>query len=136
MIWQNEQKHNLKILQACLCAGLYPNVIKIQPPHKSYTKIAAGTIEKQAKVQEFKFYTKDKKRVFLHPGSLNFHESSYESVWLVYLRIMQTSKLFVHDTTMVYPYPLLLFGSTNTSINQEKRYLIVSIDTLLFLFFF
>ena len=122
----NEQQFNMKVIQACLCAGLYPNVIKIQPPIKKYTKIAeGGTIEKSVKVRELKFFTGERKRVFLHPSSFNFDESGYESVWLVYLKIMETSRVFVHDTTMVYPYPLLLFGSNNISIEHEKGYLIV-----------
>ena len=38
----NQSSSSMRILQACLAAGLYPNIIKIQPPKKTYTKIAEG----------------------------------------------------------------------------------------------
>ena len=34
----------------------------------------------------------------------------FESRWLVYYEKMLTSRVFLRDSTMVTPYPLLLFG--------------------------
>lgn len=124
----NEQQYSMKTIQACLSAGLFPNVLKIQPPIQTFVKLVeGGTIAKPSKSNEFRFFNSERKRIFIHPSSFNFSENSYESVWLVFLKIMETSKLYVYDTTMVYPYPLLLFGSNNISIDQVKNYLIVRI---------
>jgi hypothetical protein len=43
---------------------------------------------------------------------MNTQNIQYESPWLVYLQMMETSKVFVYDATMVHPYALLLFGGT------------------------
>ena len=36
--------------------------------------------------------------------------SGFESRWLVYYEKVLTSRVFLRDSTMVTPYPLLLFG--------------------------
>jgi len=49
-------------------------------------------------------------RVFLHPKSVNFSNISYESLHLVYHELVETSKQFVADSSMIPSYSLLLFG--------------------------
>ena len=49
-------------------------------------------------------------RVFLHPSSLNFRCGRFESGWLVFSELVQTSKVFVRESSMVPVYAILLFG--------------------------
>lgn len=49
-------------------------------------------------------------RVFIHPSSLNFIVGTFSCPWLVYHRLIHTSKAFVSDATECNPYSLLLFG--------------------------
>ena len=49
-------------------------------------------------------------RVFIHPGSINFDVGKFESGWMVYTDIVETSKLYVRESSAVPIYALLLFG--------------------------
>ncbi len=49
-------------------------------------------------------------RVFLHPSSVNFSCGKFESGWLAYSEIVETSKVFVRESSMVPVYAVLLFG--------------------------
>jgi ATP-dependent RNA helicase DHX57 len=51
-------------------------------------------------------------RVFIHPSSNNFAVGSFSCPWIVYHRLIRTSKAFISDATECNPYSLLLFGGT------------------------
>jgi hypothetical protein len=61
----------------------------------------------------------DLERVFLHPSSVNFSTVLYESPWLVFSEKVDTSKVFIRESTMVSPYALLLFGGTVTVYHEN-----------------
>jgi ATP-dependent RNA helicase DHX57 len=127
----NSHSDKVKVLQGCLCAGFYSNVVKIQPPPSTFVKIAeGGAVESTADRRKFKFFTKNQ-QIFLHPASINFPQQSFESVWLVYLSLVQTSKLYLRDSTMVFPIPMLLFGG-NLRVDHTKGYLIVGSPGIIF----
>ncbi|XP_022251673.1 ATP-dependent RNA helicase DHX36-like [Limulus polyphemus] len=101
----NRNSENQMLLKAVICAGLYPNVAKLQwrhnrNPHKS-PKIP-------------KVYTEDDGKVVLHPKSVNYMEFNFHSQWLVYYQKLRSSKVFLHDTTNVQPFSLLFFGGRIT----------------------
>ena len=102
---EDESKH-YNVLKAAICAGLYPNIVKVKLPQKRYQEVSGGAFEKDSKAKEIKFYTgssnsnntagnnnsnndKDKNnnkistnnsttnnRVFLHPASCMFTKGS------------------------------------------------------------
>ena len=94
------------------------------------TSCLSGSIEKEGKAKELKFFIRGgsddsnsggsgdvrirdgvkEERVFIHPSSHNFAVGSYSCPWLVYHRLVRTSKAFVSDATECNPYALLLFG--------------------------
>lgn len=49
-------------------------------------------------------------RVFMHPASINFHSSRFESGWVIYTEILETAKIYVRESSMVPVYALLLFS--------------------------
>lgn len=106
----NSNNANLRVLRAVICAALYPNVIRIDPPDTKYTGVASGAIPKAWNAKELRMRSKDGQRVFLHPESVNFDEGGYENRWLAYFSKVQTSRVFVRDSTMVSAYAILLFG--------------------------
>ena len=49
-------------------------------------------------------------RIFIHPGSVNFNVGRFDSGWLVYTEMLDTTKVYVREASMVPVYALLLFG--------------------------
>lgn len=94
----NRFSANLRLVEGVLCAGLYPNIIKVipkVPPPKQGAPYLLKT--KDGAVQ-------------MHPGSVLFSEASLPSPFLVYHEKVKTSAVFVRDATMITPLQLLLFG--------------------------
>lgn len=55
----------------------------------------------------------------IHPKSVNAGDCFFESPLLLYHTKLKTSCIFLHDTTMVYPFPVVLFAN-NLKITGEK----------------
>ncbi|GFR82175.1 ATP-dependent RNA helicase DHX36, partial [Elysia marginata] len=119
----NINSGSLSMIRAVLCAGLYPNVAQVskvpKPPSawKSNYRAPSGV----------KMSVKGDGKVFAHPKSVNFVQTFFESKWMVYYHKLKTSKVYVHDSTMVSPYPLLFFGG-EIQIIQEDGTELVSVD--------
>jgi len=115
------------MVKAALTAGLYPNIIKIDFPEKSYTETLQGNIQNDFEARQLRFTVRSEEdpnkqdRVFLHPSSVVFSANSFESPFLVYFQKVQTSKLFVRDCSMIYPWPLFIFGSKEIVVNHERQ---------------
>ncbi|KAG0202841.1 hypothetical protein BGX28_004757 [Mortierella sp. GBA30] len=106
----NVNSDNMALVKAIILSGLYPNVIKIKMPDAKFDKMIAGAVERETVTKEIRMFTKDDGRVFLHPSSILFQSNQYQVPFLVYFSKLETSKIFVHDATMVPMYGLLLFG--------------------------
>lgn len=114
----NINSGNEGLVKAVLCAGLYPHVAKVaktprpgDPPYKMvslHIKKGSG-------------------KIMVHPKSVNCHETEFPSKWLVYYHMLKTTQVYVHDCTMVSPYPLLFFGG-NISILQDSDQDCISVD--------
>ncbi|KAF8971290.1 hypothetical protein BGZ46_010342, partial [Entomortierella lignicola] len=106
----NVNSDNMALVKAIILSGLYPNVIKIKMPDAKFDRMIAGAVERETVTKEIRMFTKDDGRVFLHPSSILFEVNQYQVPFLVYFSKLETSKIFVHDATMVPMYGLLLFG--------------------------
>lgn len=73
-----------------------------------------------------KLFERAKGRVFVHPSSINFPVTKYETGWMVYSDIIETSKVFVRQCSSVPAYALLLFGGTVRVHHEQSK---VSVDT-------
>ncbi|RUS82845.1 hypothetical protein EGW08_009367, partial [Elysia chlorotica] len=107
------------MIRAVLCAGLYPNVAQVTkvPKPRGGSKPFSGV----------KMSVKGDGKVFAHPKSVNYVQSFFESKWMVFYHKLKTSKVYVHDSTMISAYPLLFFGG-EIEIIQEEGTELVSID--------
>jgi ATP-dependent RNA helicase DHX57 len=89
-------------------------LVKIIRPAPKYSETAEGAREKDVVARELKFFMRTEgtkeERVFVHPSSFNFSNGSFQCPWLVYHKLVRTSKPFLRDVTECTAYSLLLFG--------------------------
>ncbi|KAG6617899.1 ATP-dependent RNA helicase [Phytophthora cinnamomi] len=122
----NENSDAPRIIKAALCAGLYANVAQVVYPEQKYFQAAHGVVEEDHNAKQIRYFVRSateagqRERVFLHPSSCNFSQTNYDSPWLLYTELVQTSKIFVRESTMVNPYALLLFGGRLEVIHEKN----------------
>ncbi|OWZ15398.1 ATP-dependent RNA helicase [Phytophthora megakarya] len=122
----NENADAPRIIKAALCAGLYANVAQVVYPEQKYFQAAHGVVEEDHNAKQIRYFVRSatelgqRDRVFLHPSSCNFSQTNYDSPWLLYTELVQTSKIFVRESTMVNPYALLLFGGHLEVIHEKN----------------
>ncbi|XP_066445032.1 ATP-dependent RNA helicase dhx29-like, partial [Eleutherodactylus coqui] len=101
----------MSLLKAIVAAGLYDNVGKIL-----FTK-SVDISEKLACMVETA-----QGRAQVHPSSVNRDLQTYG--WLLYQEKVKYSKIFLRETTLVSPFPILLFGG-DIAVQHRERLLTV-----------
>jgi hypothetical protein len=82
------------VVKAALCAGLYPNLIRVD-----------------FKKNRCSYFTKENGNVKLHPASVNSKERHWDRRWLMYHEKIKTpGGVVVYDTTELAPLAVLLNG--------------------------
>ncbi|XP_049932027.1 DExH-box ATP-dependent RNA helicase DExH7, chloroplastic isoform X3 [Nymphaea colorata] len=118
-IWLNDlsQPFNLysrhsSVVKSILCAGLYPNIAATE---EGMTAVPCGSIQKSS----FSSSAKDQlqwydgeREVYIHPSSINANARGFQFPFLVFLEKVETSKVFLRDTSVVSPYSIMLFGGS------------------------
>uniref|UniRef100_A0A1Q3F577 RNA helicase n=1 Tax=Culex tarsalis TaxID=7177 RepID=A0A1Q3F577_CULTA len=112
----NANGDNNRLLSAILCAALYPNVIKVLTPEKSFVGGASGAVPKLPQPSDLRFKTQQDGYVNLHPSSINSTVGHFPSPYLVYQEKVKTSRIFIRETTMVPQLPLVLFSGSDLRI--------------------
>lgn len=92
---------DVNLIRCCLFAALYPQVGKLVRPQKT----GEGAT----------FELRDKTKVAVHPGSINFTRlmnlaPSGKDAFLLYHKKVQSTKVYAYDSTFVSPFTILLFG--------------------------
>ncbi|KAE9533247.1 hypothetical protein AGLY_009288 [Aphis glycines] len=103
----NQNSNNIKLLKCVLTAGLCPNIAVSYPEIKTNGHKFS------------KFITAEDGKVEIHPKSVNSIDCYYESPLLLYHTKLKTTSIFLHDTTMIYPFPVVLFAKS-LKITGEK----------------
>lgn len=124
----NANGENYRLLGALLCAALYPNVVKVFTPEKSFTMTAGGAVSRQPLPNELKFETNQDGYVNIHPSSVNSEVGHFPSPFLVYQEKVKTSRIFIRDCTMIALIPLVLFSGRKIRIQMHGGELIIIID--------
>lgn len=102
----NLHSANEPLLKAVICAGLYPNVLRVDlPPLYSSQQPTLNNPTDKAS---------------LHPSSVTHSHIPKGYRWLVYHAMVRSSKVFVRDVTFVSPCPLLFFGGP-IEVQHEKQ---------------
>uniref|UniRef100_A0A8D0GSB7 ATP-dependent RNA helicase DHX29 n=1 Tax=Sphenodon punctatus TaxID=8508 RepID=A0A8D0GSB7_SPHPU len=102
----------IALLKAVLSAGLYDNVGKIM-----FTK-SVDITEKLACIVET---AQGKAQV--HPSSVNRDLQTYG--WLLYQEKIRYAKVYLRETTLISPFPILLFGGDIEVLHRER---LLSVD--------
>uniref|UniRef100_A0A671V640 ATP-dependent RNA helicase DHX29 n=1 Tax=Sparus aurata TaxID=8175 RepID=A0A671V640_SPAAU len=118
--WSSRSKHQaaalpkqqVSILNAVLTAGLYDSVARVLcTPSVDVLERVACTVETpQGKAQ-------------VHPSSVN--RSLQTHGWLLYQEKVKYSKIYLRDTTLISPFPMMLFGG---EIDIQHRERLITLD--------
>ncbi|XP_075234101.1 ATP-dependent DNA/RNA helicase DHX36-like [Lycorma delicatula] len=107
----NINSENVGLIRAIICSGLYPNVAVVKK---------VKVIRKLGKVLVSLMTTEDGK-VEIHPKSVNEKALEFESRFLLYHLKMKSTKIYLFDTSMVHPLPLLFFGHNLDTYNEKGK---------------
>ncbi|XP_063066224.1 ATP-dependent RNA helicase DHX29 [Engraulis encrasicolus] len=105
-------RREVSLLNAVLTAGLYDSVGRIL-----YTP--SVDLEDRAKCQA----ETPQGKATVHPSSVNRNLQTHG--WLLYQEKVKYTKVFLRDTTLISPFPMLLFGGDITVQHRER---LVSVD--------
>nr|XP_040053924.1 ATP-dependent RNA helicase DHX29 isoform X1 [Gasterosteus aculeatus aculeatus] len=105
-------KHQISVLNAVLTAGLYDSVARVLcTPSVDVLERVVCTVETpQGKAQ-------------VHPSSVNRNLQTHG--WLLYQEKVKYGKIYLRDTSLISPFPVLLFGG---DIDIQHRERLISVD--------
>ena len=73
-----------------------------------------------------KLFDQDTKVKF-HPKSVNSDETTFNNKFVIYHTKVKSTAVFLHDTSMIPPFPLLVFGG-NISVERDGDQQIIAVD--------
>ncbi|XP_044030084.1 ATP-dependent RNA helicase DHX29 [Siniperca chuatsi] len=105
-------KQQITVLNAVLTAGLYDSVARVLcTPSVDVLERVVCTVETpQGKAQ-------------VHPSSVNRNLQTHG--WLLYQEKVKYAKIYLRDTTLIPPFPMLLFGG---DIDIQHRERLITLD--------
>ncbi|KAI9107308.1 hypothetical protein K1719_021696 [Acacia pycnantha] len=112
------------IVKAILCAGLYPNVAASEQGIVATVLSNLRQSSSSANTDRAVWYD-GRREVHIHPSSINSSSKAFQYPFLVFLEKVETNRVFLRDTSIISPYPILLFGG---SINVQHQTGLVIID--------
>ncbi|XP_037931792.1 uncharacterized protein LOC119666584 [Teleopsis dalmanni] len=124
----NTNGGNNRLLVSLLCAALYPNIVKILTPERSYIQTVGGAFPKPATAKELRFKTHGDGFVSIHPSSVNSDIGTFQWPFLIYQEKVKTSKIFVRECTMLPLVPLVLFSGSDIKIELHGGDFLFSIE--------
>ncbi|KAM9735606.1 LOW QUALITY PROTEIN: ATP-dependent RNA helicase DHX29 [Menidia menidia] len=100
-------RERVAVLKAALAAGLYDNVGRLlcTPSVDVLERVACTAETPQGRAQ-------------VHPSSVNRNLQTHG--WLLYQEKVKYGKIYLRDTTLMSPFPLLLFGGDIDIQHREK----------------
>ncbi|XP_075156845.1 putative ATP-dependent RNA helicase DHX57 [Haematobia irritans] len=107
---------NNRLLISLLCASLYPNIVKILTPERSYIQTAGGAMPKLATAKDLRFKTREDGYVAIHPSSVNADVGTFQSPFLVYQEKVKTSRIFIRECSMLPLVTLVLFAGSDLKV--------------------
>lgn len=116
------------IIKSILCAGLYPNVASIDDNPTKVGHADGPSRHVGLAPSNRPRWSDGRREVFIHPTSINSRTSEFRHSFMVFLDKVETSKVFLRDTTIISPYALLLFGGSISIQHQTQS---VTVDSWL-----
>jgi hypothetical protein len=119
--WYNANAEQVAVIKAVICAGLYPNLVKVEPPPPMLRHDGTRRQKRPPRLRN-----RQDGEVFVHPISVNFDASvTFPSPYLLYFEKVKTTKVYIRDATMMTPYPLLLFGG---ELEVKHEQMVIQMD--------
>eukprot|EP00892_Ulva_mutabilis_P005050 jgi/Ulvmu1/2917/UM148_0001.1 len=81
-----------RVVKAAICAGFYPQILRVENPASKYAKVAGGAFETDQGHGIPKLFERAQGRVFVHPSSVNAGVTKFDTGWMVFTEIVQTAK--------------------------------------------
>lgn len=116
------------IIKSILCAGLYPNVASICDNNIKAGHANGPSRHVGLSPSNRPCWFDGRREVFIHPTSINSRTSEFRHPFMVFLDKVETSKVYLRDTTIISPYALLFFGG---SISIQHQTGSVTVDSWL-----
>ena len=79
-----------------------------------------------------KLWTEKDGKVKFHPKSVNCEEVHFDNKFMIYHTKVKSSAVFIHDASMIPPFPLLFFGGRITVSEDLGQETIVVDDWIVF----
>ncbi|KAJ4756658.1 ATP-dependent RNA helicase [Rhynchospora pubera] len=115
----NINSQQSSVIKSVICAGLYPNVAA------TIEGVEKGALSGR-KTSDFgpNFLFDGRREVHIHPSSINHSLKSFQYPFLVFLEKVETTKIFLRDSSIVSPYSILLFGGPMV-IQHQSGYVVI-----------
>jgi ATP-dependent RNA helicase DHX36 len=68
-------------------------------------------------------------KVEIHPKSVNSIDNYYISPLLLYHTKLKTTSIYLHDTTMVYPFPVVFFAKSLKITGEKTDHISFSLNS-------
>ncbi|XP_042415652.1 DExH-box ATP-dependent RNA helicase DExH7, chloroplastic-like isoform X3 [Zingiber officinale] len=104
----NLYANHASLIKSIICAGLYPNVAATK---EGIVNSALSNTKLQNVKNQMVLYD-GRREVHIHPSSINYSVEHFRYPFFVFLEKVETSKIFLRDTSVISPYSLLLFGGS------------------------
>ena len=123
-IGSQRKVHQVNLVRAILCAGLYPNVACVRMPKDKFVMTAQGSVETANEdARAIKYYLlpsdgEGYRRVFVHPSSALFNLTSMSQKHVLFYsksmssNVNSAGRMYLRDLTTVSPLALILFGGS------------------------
>ncbi|KAJ7562998.1 hypothetical protein O6H91_03G092300 [Diphasiastrum complanatum] len=112
------------VIKAALCAGLYPNVAAMDEKSVVEGHASAGSRRAGLSSLQKPRWSDGRREVFIHPSSVNADVLEFWHPFLVFHEKVETSRVFLRDTSVISPYAILLFGGA-ISIQHQTGHVTV-----------
>lgn len=124
----NVNGENYRLLISLLSASLYPNIVKIMTPEKTFIQTAAGAMPKTSNSRDIRFKTRLDGFVAIHPSSVNIDVGDFQSPFLVFHEKIKTSRIYIRECSMVPMFPLVLFSGSDLRIELHGGEFLVLLE--------
>ncbi|XP_020590261.1 DExH-box ATP-dependent RNA helicase DExH7, chloroplastic isoform X2 [Phalaenopsis equestris] len=112
------------VILSVLCAGLYPNVAATLEGTVGVPLGRNKAPSNNNSTNDCPILFDGRSEVHVHPSSMNYNINGLRYPFLVFLEKVETSKVFLRDTSIISPYSLLLFGGS-ISVQHQMGSIII-----------
>nr|XP_019708452.1 DExH-box ATP-dependent RNA helicase DExH7, chloroplastic isoform X2 [Elaeis guineensis] len=110
------------VIKSIVCAGLYPNVAATREGIVGASLSDSKAPYSSPAVKDRPIWSDGRREVHIHPSSVNHNAKGFQYPFLAFLEKVETSKVFLRDTTIISPYSILLFGGSMVIQHQRATF--------------